>query len=99
MVGWVYAFESPSMPGVVKIGATDRDPEERLHEANESDTRPPEAYRIAWAAEVDAPFIVEKRIHAAFAELRINPGREFFRITADEARQVAMVLGLFSAME
>ena len=93
MVGWVYAFESPSMPGMVKIGATDRDPEERLHDANESDTwRPPEAYRIAWSVEVDAPFLVEKRIHSAFAELRINPRREFFRITADEARPLAMVL-------
>jgi hypothetical protein len=83
------------MPGIVKIGATDRDPAERLHEANESDTwRPPEAYRIAWASDVDAPFIVEKRIHAAFAALRINPRREFFRITADEARPLSMVLAL-----
>ena len=99
MVGWVYAFESPSMPGVVKIGATDRDPEERLHEANESDTHPPDAYRIAWAVKVEDPFASERAIHALLAARRIYPRREFFRATAEEARQVAMVLGLFSAME
>jgi hypothetical protein len=33
MGGWIYCFVTPSMPGVVKIGATDRDPTERLREA------------------------------------------------------------------
>ncbi len=58
MGGWVYAFETPSMPGVVKLGATTRDPVERLNEANTCSTwRLPEAYKIAWAANVDAPFM------------------------------------------
>ena len=95
MVGYVYAFESPSMPGIVKIGATERYPTERLHDANESDTwRPPEAYDIAWAVEVDAPFIVEKQIHESLAGVRVNPRREFFRVTADEARSLVMSLAV-----
>jgi hypothetical protein len=96
-MGWVYAFETPSMPGIVKIGATDRDPVERLHEANDPDTwRPPEAYRIAWAIEADSPFAVERRVHTELAELRINPRREFFRIPADEAQSLAMALALIA---
>ena len=87
MVGCVYAFATPSMPGIVKIGATDRDPTARLMEANEPDTwRPPEAYYVEWAVKVDRPFEVERRLHAALADRRISTRREFFRATADEAR-------------
>ena len=97
MVGWVYAFENPSMPGMVKIGATDRDPAERLHEANESDTwRPPEAYSIAWAVRVEDPFASDRAIRVLLAARCIHSGREFFRLTTEEARQVAMVLELFA---
>jgi hypothetical protein len=93
MVGWVYAFETPCMPGIVKIGATVRDPAERLRKANAGDTGPPQAYRIAWAAKVEDPFLVKRRIHAAFTERRINPRRDFFRATAEDApvaRQLAI---------
>ncbi len=96
MVGWVYALETPCMPGIVKIGATVRDPAECLRKANAGDTGPPQAYRIAWAAkveEVEDPFIVKRRIHAAFAERRINPRRAFFRAAAEDglvARQLAI---------
>jgi hypothetical protein len=51
MGGWVYAFVTPSMPGVAKIGATTRNPSERLAEANASDTwRPPRPYVVSCAA-------------------------------------------------
>ena len=33
-MGYIYAFASPSMPGLAKIGATERDPADRLAEAN-----------------------------------------------------------------
>ena len=42
-MGYIYALATPSMPGLVKIGATDRDPADRLAEANASGTwGPPE---------------------------------------------------------
>ena len=98
MVGWVYALESPSMSGFVKIGATKRDPKKSLWEANSNEWRLPDC-SIAWAVNVEDPFASERAIHALLAARRIYPRREFFRATAEEARQVAMVLGLFSAME
>jgi hypothetical protein len=47
-MGYICAFVTPSMPGLVKIGATARDPAERLAEANAATTgRPPEPYYLA----------------------------------------------------
>ncbi len=78
--GWVYAFYSRSMPGLVKIGMTTRSPEIRLAEANKGDTwRPPEKYRMLCALRVKDAVEKEKEIHAAFARQRLGE-REFFRL-------------------
>ena len=91
MAGWVYGFASPSMPGVIKIGATRRDPAERLAEANASDTwRPPHAYVVACAAEVTDPFACERAMHTLLAARRVNHRAEFFEITADEAKRALL---------
>ena len=45
--GWVYCISNESMPGLLKIGMTDRTPQQRLAEANKSDTwRPPTNFAI-----------------------------------------------------
>ena len=93
MTGWVYAFETPSMPGFIKIGATRRSPAERLDEANASDTwRPPHPYVITCSVEVADPFAGERAVHALLAARRINPRNEFFDVTAEEARTVFSLL-------
>ena len=93
MAGWVYAFATPSMQGVVKIGATRRDPNERLEEANASDTwRPPRPYVVVCATEVADPFASERAIHALLAARRVNTRHEFFEITALEARVLLSLL-------
>ena len=85
MVGWVYAFATPSMPGIVKIGATNRDPAERLREAN-ADTWHMHEYVVACVAEVADAFAVERAVHATLAARRVHPRREFFQVTEAEAR-------------
>jgi hypothetical protein len=98
-MGWVYAFANASMPGIVKIGATDREVAERLKEANKSDTwRPPRAYVIACTAEVADPFATERAIHALLASRRVDRKREFFEITADEARGLFALLAPAAAL-
>ena len=78
----MYAFVTPSMPGIVKIGATTRD---RLREANESDTwRPPEPYVVACAARVTDAFAAERTLHVRLVERRVSAHREFFRLTVNE---------------
>ncbi len=91
MVGWVYAFVTPSMPGIIKFGATDRDPIERLRKANAC-TWHLHVYTVAAATRVDDPFAVERLIHALLATRRVRPRREFFRATADEARALLALI-------
>jgi hypothetical protein len=83
--GYVYCLSNASMPGIVKIGATTRDPSERLREANAAGTwRPPHPYELEGAVRVVDAFAVESAIHARLAPHRVNPRREFFRVAPDE---------------
>jgi hypothetical protein len=84
------------MPGILKIGMTERSPEERLRESNCSDTwRPPLAYTLEFAIKVNNVKEKEASIHRVlelFKE-RVNPKREFFRASIDEVK------ALFSLLE
>jgi hypothetical protein len=91
--GYVYGFTTPSMPGIVKIGATDRDPADRLAEANASHTWcPPEPYVAAYTAAVGSAFETERAVHALLHARRVCPRREFFRVSDDEARALFEVV-------
>lgn len=87
--GYIYCFSNPSMPGILKIGMTEREPELRLNEANSPDTwRPPTPYRIEFVKRVSNPRQKEGVLHgllARYAE-RINPRREFFRVELNTVR-------------
>jgi len=84
-MGYVYCFANDSMPGILKIGMTERTPEERLSEANATDTwRPPTPYYIICSKKVNVPKEKEKKIHAFLKEDRIQTNREFFRISVDK---------------
>ena len=83
--GHVYAIANDAMPGIVKIGATTRDPVERLQEARACTWAPPSFRLIAEAGTGDA-FGTERAIHALLAPRRADARREFFVMTHDEAR-------------
>ena len=87
--GYIYCFSNDSMPGLVKVGMTDRNPEERLKEANKPDTfKPPSPYKIEFAKYVIDPKQKEKTIHKLLEKYteRVNTNREFFRILPDDLR-------------
>jgi hypothetical protein len=87
--GYVYCFSSASMPGIVKIGATRRDPSERLREANAAGTwRPPLPYELEGALRFVDAFAVERAIHVRLAPHRESPRREFFRVAPDEVMRL-----------
>ena len=88
-MGYIYALATPSMPGLVKIGATDRDPADRLAEANASGTwGPPEPYFLASVLPVTgSAFAMERALHATLDARRVNARREFFRMTVEEVRE------------
>jgi hypothetical protein len=85
--GYIYCFSNPSMPGILKVGMTERTPEERLSEANAPDTwRPPTPYKIEFAKKVSNPSKKEKTLHVLLEQYteRIHLRREFFRISLKE---------------
>lgn len=87
--GYIYCFSNDSMPELVKVGMTDRNPEERLKEANKPDTfKPPSPYKIEFVKYVKDPKEKEKTLHKLLQKYteRVNTHREFFRISPDDLR-------------
>lgn len=85
--GYLYCLSNQSMPGILKVGMTERTPEIRLNEANSSDTwRPPTPYKIEFAKKVYNPKQKETTLHTLLSQYteRINPKREFFRVSKEE---------------
>jgi hypothetical protein len=77
------------MPGLLKIGMTERTPKIRLSEANTTDTwRPPTPYKLEMAKKVINPKQKETTLHLLLAQFteRINPNREFFRVSLEEIK-------------
>jgi hypothetical protein len=87
--GYLYCFSNSSMPGILKVGMTERTPDLRLNEANSSDTwRPPTPYKIEFAKKVLNPKQKETTLHNLLSQYteRINPKREFFRVSSEEVK-------------
>ncbi len=87
--GYLYCFSNESMPGILKIGITERTPDLRLKEANTSDTwKPPTPYKIEFAKKVLNPKQKETILHKLLSQYteRINPKREFFRVSLEEVK-------------
>jgi hypothetical protein len=86
--GYVYCMSNPSMPGLLKIGMTERTPDIRLGEANMSNTWIPTSFELELAKRVINPGQKEKTLHKLLEQYteRINPRREFFRVSIDEVK-------------
>lgn len=75
------------MPGVVKIGYTERTVEERLQEANIGGTwSPPTNYTVEFAKFIKNAHKKERILHKLLDLFRINPNREFFRVPLETVR-------------
>jgi hypothetical protein len=74
------------MPGLVKVGMTTREVEERLREANSRDTyKPPLPYTVTLTKKVKNVQEAEKFVHRyleTYGE-RVNKRREFFKVSID----------------
>jgi hypothetical protein len=79
MLGYIYCFKNECMPGLLKIGFTDRTVEDRLREANSSGTfGPPSDYTVAFAKLVQEARQKEVILHVLLKKYRKNPKKEFF---------------------
>ena len=88
MSGYIYCFSNEGMPGILKVGMTERTPELRLNEANNSGTWTLPSYKIVIAKKVLNPKQKELTLHILLSQYtqRIHPKREFFRVSQEEVK-------------
>ena len=88
MSGYIYCFSNEGMPGLLKVGMTERTPELRLNEANNSGTWTLPSYKIVIAKKVLNPKQKELTLHILLSQYtqRIHPKREFFRVSQEEVK-------------
>ena len=75
---YVYILSNISMPGLIKIGRTNRSVDERLRELN--NTSLPTQFIVEHTIETSDSKYLEKMVHKNFEKHRVNENREFFRI-------------------
>lgn len=84
MSGWLYIITNEAMPGLVKIGYTERLPDMRATEL--ASTGIPTPYDVSFQLRVTNPRDVEHNAHGLLAPYRA--GREWFRCSVAHARCV-----------
>lgn len=82
--GFIYCLGNDAMPGIYKIGMTERSPTQRSIELS-GPTGVPLPFKLMCYGEVQDPAQAEREVHECFAEYRVNAGREFFRIPYEHA--------------
>jgi hypothetical protein len=89
MTQYIYILINPSLAGMLKIGRTNRFPEQRASELSRN-TNMPTPFMVAYEEEVKDSELAEKLIHEELTEqgFRITDSREFFSIPLKTAIQV-----------
>ena len=85
---FLYLLSNPAMPGLIKIGFTDRSVEERVKELN-SGTGIPVPFVIEAYFGSHQPERDEKAVHLALGHCKA-PGKEFFAIKLQQALDVVL---------
>lgn len=95
MIEYIYILINTSVPGLVKIGRTNRTPTERATELSRA-TGVPTPFIIAYEETVSDSAAAEKAIHALLSEqgVRPNSSREFFEVSLSNAVTVVNTICL-----
>ena len=89
----VYVLTNPAMPGIVKIGMTDRlDVQRRMGELYTTGVPLPFDCVIAREIEDKGAAEIERALHTAFDPDRINPSREFFQVEPEQVEALLRVM-------
>ena len=83
MKGWIYVATMTNTVGVVKIGYSDRDPDERVKEWSKGTGVPGEG-KVEYAAWVNEPEQHERRVHKLLEDKR-EKGSEQFKCSVKDA--------------
>jgi hypothetical protein len=91
-MGKVYILTNDSMPGIIKIGITEKESiEDRIKELD--NTSIPTPFRFHYAVETENHKEIEKLIHNAFSKFRIRNNREFFAMDPESAVSALKISG------
>src|SRR5690349_11464483 len=82
--GYVYILINPALNGIVKIGKTQNNPEERAKELS-SATGVPAPFFVAYASYFQDCRMAEKYVHTRLVNHRLAQNREFFRVSIQQA--------------
>lgn len=91
----VYLLTNPTMHDLVKIGRT-TDLEARLRSLS-THSGVPVPFECYYACEVRDSVKVERALHDAFGDHRINPKREFFRLNPERALAILELVAIQNA--
>lgn len=88
--GYVYILSNVSMPGMVKIGKTTRDPNQRAAALYQTGVPTPfSLFACVYSPDCDA---LERDMHLRLDRQRVSPDREFFKVPLDEVDQTLLDL-------
>lgn len=91
--GIVYVLANDAMPGLLKIGMTKRE-ELKPRMAELYTTSVPFPFKCLYACEVGDCKKVETALHTAFSTDRVNPKRDFFRMSLDRVCAILELLAV-----
>lgn len=89
---YVYILSNKAMPGLLKIGFTDKTPQKRVEGLNKA-TGVPMEFLVEWAFPCFNAIRLEREIHDKLDGYRLRKNREFFRIEINEAKDIIRELG------
>ena len=84
--GYIYILENDEMPGLYKVGWTERSADERAKEL--SGTGLPTPYKVAYSKSTNLTADIEKTIHKNLDYCRLRSNREFFKADFTEIKKV-----------
>jgi hypothetical protein len=91
-MGIVYVLTNEAMPGLIKIGLTQGELEQRILSLDNTSVALP--FECYYAGSVDDAAQVEKALHTAFGDHRVRANREFFELDPYRAKAVLDLLAV-----
>lgn len=86
-MSYIYILTNESMPGLVKIGMTSRHPRARAKEMRTTGVPTPFKVSGEWKVPEKELKKLERKCHYKLRKHRVDSGREFFKLSLDEAKQ------------
>lgn len=91
----IYILTNECMPGLVKIGITTTNVEQRMKDLYT--TGVPYPFECPYAAVVNNGREIEKKLHYAFGDHRVPTGKEFFRIDKEKVKAILELVAIEDA--